>query len=477
MAKNNQLQQRWAEVVHSLRNETLEEIFPHTMAHSLSGEILTIRFDTLSDQNRFFSATNDLLRKVREEFGEKTSLSAITKRRSGEREDEEETRGLTHYETNTMTFMEGAFTSTQNKIIQRIIYESELEMREKLSGEPVQLELFKEESDTKMRVVKIKMNEIGRSNNYKHISEAVERLRVMPIRIPIKTEKYTGEYVTSIVHSYFLPSAKSWRKEIILTIDRDILQIMQTALIAENPDGRGTGGEVVTGYTNPLAKGYNRLGNYDVVLNTTNNRFTQRIYKFLTAFRDRESFAMSIRQLRRILGLDDSYLRWADFRKTVLTEPYEEMMEHRGEWEFRFEWEEIRRSSSKKAGEPDGIKFYVKNNEEEERMFQKQKVETEEERTLRQALDVMETQVTTGEAAITMEQWLPIRKNVKDSAMMMRLSTTYQLTMNHIYSGKVKNTSAYMYRALRRETDRDADREREMLIEEMRRREGELGKN
>lgn len=454
MENRSQLQKRWRKTVRSMKNETLDEILPRTQILSLTENILTVRFDTTRDQNNFFQATNELLSRVRDEFGDKVSLTALTKRRSDETAEEENAmQGLTHYETNTMTFMEGAFSSIQNKIIQRIIYESELEMRERIGEEPTQLELFNEENESKMRVIRIKLSEISRTNNYEHIAESIERLRSMPIRIPIKTDQYSGEYVTSIIHSYFMPNKDSWRKEIILKIDSDILKIMQIPLIEESPGAKANPESALAiGYTNPFAKGYNRLGNYDKVLNSSNNRFTQRIYKFLTAFRDKKSFALTIDNLRKILGIEKSYLRWADFKKSVLTEPYEEMLKHRNEWEFRFEFEEIR-EKSKKTGMPDGIRFYVKDNAEEEKEIEKQNMESEEEARLREALNYLEMDITMGENALTMEQWLNIRRKIKDGETYINVTSAYQKAKSHILQGKVQNGPAYIYRTLKAETE------------------------
>lgn len=473
MESRAQLQKRWKKTIRSMKNDTLNEIFPKTQVLSLADNVLTIRFDTVRDQNNFFSATSELLSRVREEFGEKVSLTALTKRRGEETAEEENAiQGLTHYETNTMTFMEGAFTSIQNKIIQRIIYESELEMREKIGEEPRQLELFNEESESKMRIIRIKLSEISRTNNYDHIAESIERLRSMPIRIPIKTDQYSGEYVTSIIHSYFMPNKDSWRKEIILKIDSDILKIMQIPLIAESPESAKTNPEstLVLGYTNPFAKGYNRLGNYDRVLNSTNNRFTQRIYKFLTAFRDKESFALTIESLRKILGIEKNYLRWADFKKTVLTEPYEEMQRHKKEWEFRFEFEEIR-EKSKKTGMPDGIRFYVKDNAKEEEDIEKQRKITEEEERLNDALNYLEVNITDGENALTMEQWLKIRERIKDGETYMGVTSAYSKAKSHILQGKVQNGAAYIYRTLKKELEKDPKKEKERIEEIIRKEE------
>lgn len=452
-----QLKAFWSDIVRETRRRNPKQKasdFKGIEPISFQNDTLYIRFANRGQQTGFFSDHPDLLDVVRLKMGEEVNIAGIIAKDGWSDIPEVKEVKLPklikgQVETNLITFMEGAFTSIQNKIMHRIIVANERDMLYNQVTEYRQLSLFATNDFAKMRKITINLHEISRTNNYEHIKEAIEALRVMKVRIPVQNEDYSGEYVTSIVHSYFVPDGTSKRKEIILNVDNDVIDIMVHPFI----EGDGV-------YTRSYAKGFNLLGNYDVVLNHTDNRFTQRIYKWLTSFRAKGDFTLPITEIRRMLGLGNKYSRWSDFKRAILTDTYNDMYKHRGEWELRFEYEEEMNDSvsgqkikKPKGGFPDRIHFIIIKNEEEMRQEKEAVVLSEEERQLKEALDLLEAQLLTGSVCITPEQWRQLRPRIINQAFYTAVKMCYNNVLNYIQVRSIKNASGYLYSSLRKEIE------------------------
>lgn len=97
----------------------------------------------------------------------------------------------------------------------------------------------------------------------------------------------------------------------------------------------------------------------DVVFNTK-NRYVQRLYMYISSWRDKEYCAISVDQLRKMLRLENKYERWIKFYTHVIQDAQKELKEKAdaGLVDIYFEAEKIYKNG-KKCGEPQEIRFHI----------------------------------------------------------------------------------------------------------------------
>lgn len=97
----------------------------------------------------------------------------------------------------------------------------------------------------------------------------------------------------------------------------------------------------------------------DVVFNTK-NRYVQRLYMYISSWRDKEYCTISVDQLRKMLRLENMYKRWSAFYSDVVLDAQKELKEKAdaGQVDLYFIPEKIYKNG-KKCGEPQEIRFYL----------------------------------------------------------------------------------------------------------------------
>lgn len=97
----------------------------------------------------------------------------------------------------------------------------------------------------------------------------------------------------------------------------------------------------------------------DVVFNTK-NRYVQRLYMYISSWRDKEYCSISVEQLRKMLRLENKHKRWNMFYSNVILGAQKELKEKAdaGQVDIYFVPEKIYKNG-KKCGEPQEIRFYL----------------------------------------------------------------------------------------------------------------------
>lgn len=235
----------------------------------------------------------------------------------------------------TVTIMRQGFSKIQNRALICVIDKLQSCFHDLLNGRPVSL--YNTESSSKEKVsFKIALNEFGvDKNNYKALREALKKLPQMPIEIPYKSS--TGKLYDKFTNlcNVLIPKDR-YSNYVIIEIDKDVAN----RLI--NRD---------FGYQNLFKS---------VILHKCSNKYSQRIYMMITAWKKKQSFEITTSEFRKILMIEKKYPEFRLLAYNVLEPARKELEELAlaGKSDCYFTYEKLYRGS-KHTKEPDKIAFKV----------------------------------------------------------------------------------------------------------------------
>lgn len=111
-------------------------------------------------------------------------------------------------------------------------------------------------------------------------------------------------------------------------------------------------------YMMSMKSGYTRYLKQTVLLSS--NSYTPRFYTLLSLYKSKPTPAIILlKDLRRMLCLENKYPRFADFKKRVINVAYDDLkvMAQNNIADFYFEYEKIYEPGQRKAGEPTALQF------------------------------------------------------------------------------------------------------------------------
>lgn len=201
-----------------------------------------------------------------------------------------------------------------------------------------QLELFRtSELDPDGSLpVKIPFKTLGVDpNHYPQLRQSLKMLASIPVEIPYKTtegRKYTR--VTNLCDVFF-PEERTYNKYVILKLDQSVAERLVN-----------------------LDLGYSRLGKQIVF--ACKNRYTQRIYMFLTSWMKQGRVVIKTIEFRKMLRLENNYKKFSDFCRRVLDPAAEELKDlaDKGFCDCWFEYQK-KYDHGQRGGEPDEIIFRI----------------------------------------------------------------------------------------------------------------------
>lgn len=251
-----------------------------------------------------------------------------------------------------VTAMRHDYDVTQTKILVNIIQQMQEAIRDEWLNHKkpeTQLELFSNQEFAEKFgegvfdpaneiVLKMAYSECGcDKRRYNELVTALEQLATTAVHIPIKDKD--GKQYTQIDNlcSVIFPNNARGKYE------RHFYVKMKNAVAVRMLD---------------IEMGVHKYLK-DVIFDTK-NRYVQRLYMYISSWRDKEYCTISVEQLRKMLRLEKEYERWNMFYAKVIVKAQKELKEKAdaGQVDLYFVPEKIYKNG-KKCGEPQEIRFYL----------------------------------------------------------------------------------------------------------------------
>lgn len=242
----------------------------------------------------------------------------------------------------TFTLMRMDTSTMQNRVIIAAVNKIQSLVRDMLNrGGDVRTAIrrIKNEDvvDEKGVSIKIYLNEFGvDARNYQDLKQSIMLLAGLVVNVPYKgpTGKMFVKY-TNFCNVYFEPTTPC--HYCVLTLDYDIAE----KLIS-------------------LDMGYQML-NKVVVLNNLKNKYSQKLYTYLTMWKSsKESFIITTSELRDYLCIKNKYQSFRHVVQRVLDPAKKELKEmaDKGFSDYYFDYEKVY-TGTRRTGEPEKILFKI----------------------------------------------------------------------------------------------------------------------
>ncbi len=216
------------------------------------------------------------------------------------------------YQPNRVTNASYNYTLLQEKIFNCVMFYLQAHIKQVMSGcEIYQLELFKERNNEDITVY-IPISFIGKPTQYTEIRNAAKELIsvIVSMRNPQKkTVKFSG-----LFSSVEMPEAGKRSSYLTITVHRDVAELL--VYIEKNERG------APKNYTTFLFE----------VANNAKNKYTSRLYKYISSWKEKGGFYITIDELREWLQLDGIYTDYNDIKRRILMPVMEELKEKADVW-------------------------------------------------------------------------------------------------------------------------------------------------
>lgn len=235
----------------------------------------------------------------------------------------------------TVTIMRQGFSKIQNRALICVIDKLQSCFHDLINGRPISL--YSPESWSKEKLsIRIALNEFGvPKNNYKALREALKKLPKMPIEIPYKSP--TGKLYDKFTNlcDVLIPKDR-YSNYVIIQIDKDVASRLITRDF---------------GYQNIFKS---------VILYKCSNKYSQRIYMMITAWKQKKSFEISTTEFRKILMIEGKYQNFRQLAYNVLEPAQKELQQlaQEGKSDCFFTYEKVYKGT-RHTKEPDKLLFKV----------------------------------------------------------------------------------------------------------------------
>lgn len=216
---------------------------------------------------------------------------------------------------NRVSNMQYNYTLLQEKIFTAVMLGLQEGIQAHLSGIPFrQLDLFS--SQDSYIHIEIPLQSITKNkNHYNEVRETVKALAGIVVRVPgvdpLSGKK--GEYYQGFIKG-FIPEDFRYSRTITISIEKPIAELLMKI-------DKKAGG-VPINYTTY----------YWEVVEAAKCKYTPRIYKIISSWKNRGGFVIGYEELRERLMLEDKYKSYKDFKRWVLKPAQEELFEKADCW-------------------------------------------------------------------------------------------------------------------------------------------------
>lgn len=331
----------------------------------------------------------------------------------------------------TLTLMRHNYTSVQNKVLMSILECLQNILRNMLNQTGVQSladiqrgEIANEKGGLSFNL-EFKSFGIDR-NHYNELRSSLRMLPGIPVEIPFKSKEGKRYRKVTSLCDVFIPEEK-YKTYVVVHIDKEVAEKLVS-----------------------FELGWHRLGKE--VVTSSNNKYTQRIYMYITAWTRVGRSYMSSQELRRWLQLEDKYKEFRKLAARVLDPAQKELEElaKAGYCDCYFTYQK-RYTGTRKSGEPDQIEF---------RIFKSPKLANNEEQAVYDRQHSHLQEMIIKHFGFTQQEIESLMKRVNEqniNEMFTKVSSIYMLVKND-KAGEIKDIKAYVYKAMDnflRETEMD----------------------
>ena len=204
---------------------------------------------------------------------------------------------------NEVTYMRHDFNTVQIRALVHIIERLQKEIDSTINNP--QLSLFEDEGRSIRFEVPIKEFGIA-AKHYDRLRDSL--LKIASISVEIKTKEADGRkyrYYTGLLRA-IIPEDK-YIKNVIIEVDKHVARHLAT-----------------------VNKGYTKYLKEIVMMNS--NKYAQRFYFFISAFRTQRAFSFSYETLKKYLKIEGMYTRFRDFERRILSVAKEALWEKSDIW-------------------------------------------------------------------------------------------------------------------------------------------------
>ena len=183
----------------------------------------------------------------------------------------------------TVTIMRQGFSKIQNRALVNVIDKLQSSFHDMLNGIPNAMHSPESWSNEKASF-KIPIADFGvPKNNYAALRETLKKMAHLPVEIPYKSP--TGKLYDKITSlcTVLIPKDK-YSNYVIIEMDKDVAMRLMS-----------------------LDFGHQYLYK-SVILHKCKNKYSQRIYMLITAWKKKKKFIYSTTEFRRLLMIDKKYL-------------------------------------------------------------------------------------------------------------------------------------------------------------------------
>lgn len=242
----------------------------------------------------------------------------------------------------TVTVSKFDYDITQTKFLVAIIEGLQESIKQSITKKVDQLPLFSDGQNEDELTMKIPLKNLGiQPKRYPEIKQSLIKLATTPFEMPVKDENGKKYNRYSGLCEVYIPDEK-YVRHVMVKIKKDIAYLLIDAK--------------VNGYQKYLKQ----------VVTNAQNKYTQRMYLYITSWKDKGVTEVKVDVLRAFLQMGDKYPRWRAFNTNVIKKAETELRKsfEEGLSECCFTAEPIY-LKAQRGGEPDKIRFYIEVSQEE----------------------------------------------------------------------------------------------------------------
>lgn len=252
-------------------------------------------------------------------------------------------------EPNAAAFFRGEMSRIQNIILHKTIMHFQPYIKEAISNEKAGISKI---VGPKNLDIQIPFNEIvDSSNQYDKLRHEVEDLMNIKLEFDVTDGQNRERQIINLFEKSTIPLT-SHKSYVQFKTTESITRILCNPFLPKEH------------YTNQISRGYSTY--MSNVLEYANQN-TQRIYLWLSAFRNSENgkVIFPVEQIRKWLCLENKYQKWGDFKKRILENTKQELDENAYRFDLTFTYLPLYRGDSLR-GMPDDIEFTIIDNRQRE---------------------------------------------------------------------------------------------------------------
>lgn len=220
------------------------------------------------------------------------------------------------YQPNRVTNALYDYSLIQEKIFNFVIFYLQEAIKRSLNGQDYgQLELFANSNENIIRL-NVPLNYIAIPSQYGKVRESARQLAGIVVSLK-KTDEKTGEKFlrfTGLFSEVQIPLDTKRSSYLTIEIKKDVAKMLIEI-------DKGTNGKP-RNYT-----GFNLQ-----IANSGKNKYTSRIYKLISSWKEKGGFYMSLDEFRNWLQLDSKYKDYSDIKKRILLPVQEELKDKADCW-------------------------------------------------------------------------------------------------------------------------------------------------